>query len=300
MSTASNSSTNKQSVTVIGLGPMGQAMTRTFLAHGHPVTVWNRTAARAEELAAEGATRAATVEEALAANELVVLSLTDYDAMYAVLEPVTSALAGRVLVNLSSDTPAKAREAAAWADGHGARHITGGVQVAPSGIGRPEESATFYSGPEEVFAAHAATLQVLTATDYRGEDPGLAALYYQLQMDIFWASMTSWLHALAVADVNGISAEEFLPYATSTVASLPGFLAFYSPRIDKGEHPGDVDRLAMCAAGVDHIVHTTRDSGIDAALPSAVRDVFRQGLAAGRPGDSFTSLIEVLKRGNSR
>ena len=31
-------------VTVIGLGPMGQAMVRTLLAGGHPVTVWNRTA----------------------------------------------------------------------------------------------------------------------------------------------------------------------------------------------------------------------------------------------------------------
>ena len=30
-------------VTVIGLGPMGQAMARALLAGGHPVTVWNRT-----------------------------------------------------------------------------------------------------------------------------------------------------------------------------------------------------------------------------------------------------------------
>ncbi|MFD1535193.1 NAD(P)-binding domain-containing protein [Pseudonocardia aurantiaca] len=30
-------------VTVIGLGPMGQAMVRRFLAAGHRVTVWNRT-----------------------------------------------------------------------------------------------------------------------------------------------------------------------------------------------------------------------------------------------------------------
>jgi 3-hydroxyisobutyrate dehydrogenase-like beta-hydroxyacid dehydrogenase len=72
-------------VTVIGLGPMGQAMVRAFLAAGHPVTVWNRTAARADELVAAGARRAATVAEAVAANELVVLSLTDYRAMYDIL-----------------------------------------------------------------------------------------------------------------------------------------------------------------------------------------------------------------------
>ena len=47
-------------VTLIGLGPMGQAMVRTLLAAGHPVTVWNRTPSRADALVAEGATRAAT------------------------------------------------------------------------------------------------------------------------------------------------------------------------------------------------------------------------------------------------
>ncbi|MFD5112488.1 NAD(P)-dependent oxidoreductase [Streptomyces sp. NPDC058391] len=287
--------TGTGTVTVIGLGPMGQAMVRAFLDDGRQVTVWNRTASRADELVARGATRAATVEEALTANELVILSLTDYDAMYAILGPAAGSLSGRVLVNLSSDTPAKAREAAGWAAGHGARYLAGGVQVPPSGIGRPE-SSTFYSGPKDVFEAHAGSLAVLTGTDYRGEDPGLAPLYYQMQMDIFWTAMTSYLHALAVADANGISAAEFLPYATSTVSSLPGFLAFYAPRIDGGEHPGDVDKLAMGVASVDHIVHTAKDAGVDTALPEAVLGLFRRGVAAGHADDSFTSLIEVFGR----
>ncbi|MGW1074663.1 NAD(P)-dependent oxidoreductase [Streptomyces sp. NPDC002537] len=286
---------DKQAVTVIGLGPMGTAMVEAFLAAGHRVTVWNRTAAKADALVAKGAERAATVEEALAANELVVLSLTDYDAMYAILGPATAALAGRVLVNLSSDTPARAREAAEWAAGHGARHLTGGVQVPPSGIGSPE-SATFYSGPEDAFAAYEDTLKVLTGTDYRGADPGLAALYYQLQMDVFWTTMTGYLHAVTVAEANGIPAERFLPYATSTVASIPGFLAFYAPRIDAGRHDGDVDRLAMGTASVEHVVHTTEDSGVDGSLPAAVLEIFRRGLAQGHAGDSFTSLIETFRK----
>ena len=43
------------SVTVIGLGLMGQALARVFLKAGHPTTVWNRTAAKAEPLAKLGA-----------------------------------------------------------------------------------------------------------------------------------------------------------------------------------------------------------------------------------------------------
>jgi 3-hydroxyisobutyrate dehydrogenase-like beta-hydroxyacid dehydrogenase len=283
---------NKQPVTVIGLGPMGSAMAGTFLDHDHPVTVWNRTTSKADNLVARGAVRADTVPAALAANELVVLSLTDYAAMYDVLGPAATALSGRVLVNLSSDTPDQARAAARWAADRGATHLTGGVLVPPPWIGKPGAS-TFYSGPRQAFETHRETLMVLTETDYRGADPGLAALYYQLNMDMFWTSMLSWLHALAVARANGITAKELLPYATSAL-DLRYFLEFYTDRIDAGEHPGDVDRLSMGVASVEHVAHTTRDSGIDSALPDAMLEIFRRGQATGRGADSFTSLIDVL------
>ncbi|WTY92259.1 hypothetical protein OG589_18520 [Sphaerisporangium sp. NBC_01403] len=79
-----------------------------------------------------------------------------------------------------------------------------------------------------------------------------------------------------MADAHGISAEEFLPYATSMMSSIPGFLGFYAPRIDAGRHTGDVDKLATGVAGVDHIVHATRDGG--------------------HAADSFASLVEIFKK----
>ncbi|MEU7037627.1 NAD(P)-binding domain-containing protein [Streptomyces sp. NPDC046237] len=294
----STSAVNTLSVTVIGLGPMGHAMAGAYLDAGYRVTVWNRTARRADDLVARGAVRAATVEEALTANEVVVLSLTDYAAMYAILEPAATALEGRVLVNLSSDTPDRAREGAAWAERHGARHLTGGVRTPPSGIGSTEFD-TYYSGPRDLFEECEATLKVITGTDYRGEDPGLAALYYQLQMDLFWNSLTAWLHTVALANAHGISASEIRPYAVETLGGMSQFIDFYTPRIESGQHGGDVERISMAVASMDHVVHTVRDAGVDPALPAATLEAFRQAAAEGFEEDSLTRLIAVFGRGGT-
>ncbi|EIV92693.1 NAD(P)-dependent oxidoreductase [Frankia sp. QA3] len=281
------------SVTVIGLGPMGHAMANTYLDQGYEVTVWNRTPGKADGLVAHGARRADTVEAALNANDLVVLSLTDYRAVYAILEQAPTALAGRTVANLTSDSPARAREAAGWISARGAVQITGGVQVPPPAIGTPE-AMTYYSGPREAIEAHRTDLEVLTGIDYLGEDPGRAALYYQIGIDMFWTGLVGYLHGQAVAQANGISAREFLPHAVKTM-DFRYFLEFYAPRIDAGDHKGDVDNLAMGVASLEHVLHTAQEAGVDGSVPAAMLDLFRRGITAGHGQDSLTSLTRLLK-----
>src|SRR3990167_11280188 len=64
-------------VSLIGLGAMGAAMVRNLLAKGVKVTVWNRSRAIVDALAAEGATPAADVDEAFKAD--IVLSMLAHD-----------------------------------------------------------------------------------------------------------------------------------------------------------------------------------------------------------------------------
>lgn len=282
------------SVTVIGLGPMGQAMAGAYLRAGYEVTVWNRTPASADDLVALGARRVESVEAALSAAEFVVLSLIDYDAVDAVLaQAPDAALAGRVLVNLTSDTPDRVRRKAAWLAERGAVQITGGVQVPPPAIGTPE-ATTYYSGSEQVIEAHRSALEVLSAIDYLGEDQGLAPLYYQIGIDMFWTALAGYLHGQAVAEASGISADEFLPRAVKSM-DLRYFLEFYAPRITAGNHEGDVDRVSMGAASVEHVLRTTRAAGVDGTLPAAVLEIFRRGVAAGHGQSSLTSLVGLLQ-----
>jgi 3-hydroxyisobutyrate dehydrogenase-like beta-hydroxyacid dehydrogenase len=275
-------------VTVIGLGPMGQAMVRKFVAAGYPTTVWNGTASRAEGL---GASVASSVAEALAANQLVVLSLTDYQAMYDVLGG--EKLAGKVIVNLSSDTPARTREAAKWLADRGAELIVGGVMV-PAPLVGSEHAYVFYSGPKNVYAVHKEVLAYLGRPNYLGEDHALAQLYYQAQLDIFLTSLSSYLHASAMLKAAGVSAADFASYAVDNFNSLSMYVAGAARNIDSGEHPGDLANVTMMGATADHIVGASRELGVDAQLPKAVQAQYHRAVKDGHGRSSWTSLVEGL------
>jgi 3-hydroxyisobutyrate dehydrogenase len=75
-------------VAVLGTGIMGAAMARSLLKAGHEVRVWNRTAGKAQALAADGARVAGTPTEAVDGAEVVLTMV--YDGA-AALEAVTQA-----------------------------------------------------------------------------------------------------------------------------------------------------------------------------------------------------------------
>jgi hypothetical protein len=59
-------------------------------------------------------------------------------------------------------------------------------------------------------------------------------------------------------------------------------------------HPG-ADR----AGGIDHVVETAGDSGVDTSLPAKVLEIFQRGIADGRSEDGATSLVEILKKASA-
>ncbi|MDG5802625.1 NAD(P)-binding domain-containing protein [Streptomyces ossamyceticus] len=299
MNAHQNPPTSKDSsVTVIGLGPMGQAMTRTLLAVGHPVTVWNRTASRADGLVADGATLAATPGEAVEASDLVILSLTDYRAMYDILDRATASLAGRTLVNLSSDTPDRTREAVPWAAGHGAAFLTGGVMVPAPMVGT-QASQVYYSGDAQVFERSREVLTLLGAPQYLGADPGLAQLMYQAQLAVFLTTLSGLMHATAMLGTAGTPAKDALPELLSFTDSIGAMLRAGEEHpgaaLDAGEHPGDLSTVTMMGATSDHIVETSTSLGLDLALPLAVQAHYRRAIEDGHGGDNWTRIIDSIR-----
>jgi 3-hydroxyisobutyrate dehydrogenase len=79
-------------VAVLGAGLMGAGMARSLLRAGHEVAVWNRTPAKAQALAADGAVATSTVSEAVTGADAVVSVLFDADATLAAKPEIVASL----------------------------------------------------------------------------------------------------------------------------------------------------------------------------------------------------------------
>ncbi|MGA5064575.1 NAD(P)-dependent oxidoreductase [Streptomyces exfoliatus] len=82
----------QQKIAFLGLGSMGLPMARRLLDAGYPLTVWNRTAAKADALVADGAARATSPAEAVKDADVVVTMLADPAAALAVADELLPAL----------------------------------------------------------------------------------------------------------------------------------------------------------------------------------------------------------------
>lgn len=125
---------------LLGTGLMGAPMARRLLAAGFPVAVWNRTPAKAEALAAAGATVADSAAAAVREADVAITMLEHGDVVADVLfaQGVADALPrGALLIDMSSIKPAQARAHAEALAGRGAAHldapVSGGTVGAEAG-----------------------------------------------------------------------------------------------------------------------------------------------------------------------
>ncbi|SDD13194.1 NAD(P)-dependent oxidoreductase [Actinokineospora iranica] len=284
-------------VTVIGLGLMGQALAKAFLANGHPTTVWNRSAGKADELVGQGAVLAESVRAAVEAGPLVVVCVSDYDAVHGLLDPVGASLAGRTLVNLTTASSTQARETAQWAEKLGVAYLDGAILALPAAIGT-SEATMLYAGSQAAFGEHEATLKALSedVTVYLGEDHGLSALYDMAVLTIMWGVLNSFLHAAALLGTANVSAGAFAGMATTAINVTADYVTAYSEQIDAGEFPATDATVNVHLGGMRHLLEESEVLGVNIDLPKFFLQVANRAVVDGDAENSYAALIKQFRK----
>ena len=276
---------------------MGTTLARLLLRQGYAVTVWNRTSARAEPLVREGASLAPDVAAAVASSPTVVVCVHDYAASDAILgsSDVASALAGRVVIQLSTGSPQEARDSEAWAHAHDADFVPGAIQAAPAQMGRPD-TTLLVSGAKRAFERSEAVLRIFGGnTTYLGEDAGAASTMDLATLSYVYGSILGFFQGARVCEAEGIRVDA---YGSIVAAIAPGFGEFLRHEgtvIQSGDFAVTESPLSISVEATERLAQSARAAGLNAEFPTLVASLFRRAAAAGYAREEAAALIKVLR-----
>jgi hypothetical protein len=77
--------------------------------------------------------------------------------------------------------------------------------MVPAELVATESAYVFCSGPENVVRQYESMLTAIGRVDFVGDDPALAQLFYQAQLDIYRTSLAAYLHATALIGSAGVT-----------------------------------------------------------------------------------------------
>ncbi|AFH61591.1 NAD(P)-dependent oxidoreductase [Paenibacillus caseinilyticus] len=284
-------------VTVIGLGPMGAVIAGILLEKGFAVTVWNRTAAKAEPLVQRGAVLAASAADAVKASPVVIVCVADYDSSYRIFgEPESvSALNGRVFVQLSTGSPGQARDNAAWSQAHGADYLDGAIAATPPQMGRAD-TTIFTSGSETAYRRSEPMLKALAGhVPYLGENVSHASSTDLAFLSYLFGSMIGFFHAARILESDGLRVDQFGAMIAGISPAIGEMVRHEGEVIQSSTYDQPQSTLNTCLSTARLFMKQAQEAGINAEFPSFALGLFQKGADAGYGDEELAALVKVLR-----
>lgn len=283
--------------TIIGLGLMGSTLARLLLRSGYRVTVWNRTSAKADPLVKDGAVLALSAAAAAAASPTVVVCVYDYKAANMILgtREVAAALAGRVLVQLTTGSPQEARESEAWVRQRGAEYIDGAIQAAPSQMGR-QDTTILVSGVETAFRRSEPLLKVFAGNlKYLGEQIGSASAMDLATLSYVYGAVLGFFHGALISEAEGFRVDTYGSIVADIAPGFGEFLKHEGAVIQRGNYAVSESPLKISVEATERLAQAAQEAGINAEFPTFAAGLFRRAMAAGYGEEEAAALIKVLR-----
>lgn len=229
----------KPTVGLIGLGLMGKPMGRNLLKAGFPLVVWNRTAARAEDLVREGAKLGANPRDTAQKADVLITIVSDPPALEEVLWGAAGALdglrRGSTYIDSSTVSPDLERRVAAACAERGVDFldapVTGGTWGAEKG-----ELVFMVGGAKEILERVRPVLETLGKHIFL-LGPNGAGQTVKLAMNLILAlEVDALAEALALVTSAGVPGERLVEVLQSSMGRS-GLLDLKAPLMLKNEFP---------------------------------------------------------------
>jgi 3-hydroxyisobutyrate dehydrogenase len=267
-------------IAFFGTGLMGSGFVRRMLATGHEVSVWNRSAAKARALEANGAKAFDDPAAALAGADRIHLSLSDDASVDAVLEPLAALIPPStwIIDHTTTAVTPTAERAARWRS-RDRTFVHAPVFMGPANA-LEGTGLMLSSGDKSQHETLLSDLEKMTGKLlYLGQAPERAAAFK------LFGNMTLIGILGVLGDVNRLAHAVGIP--TAEAFSLfkhfnPGqFLPARAARIESGEFSSPSFEVSMARKDVRLMIEEAQRGGVELLVMPGVAAMFDAAIARG-------------------
>jgi 3-hydroxyisobutyrate dehydrogenase len=283
-------------VAFLGLGIMGSGMARRLLSAGARLSVFNRSAERAQALAAEGARVASSPRDAVADAEIVFSMVADDAASHAMWEGGGGALAGvrpgAVLVECSTVTTARIGELAESATRIGCElvdaPVTGSKVQAAAG-----ELVFLVGASDEALGRIRPALESMGRTILHLGPTGSGALVKLLNNFLCGVQATSLAEAIAVIERSPLDRSQALAAIVNGSAGSPVMKTLASRITAEDFSPNFY--LHLLAKDLGYAIAEGQTHGVPMATANTALDILRRSIERGDGDKDMAAVIEQFR-----
>jgi 3-hydroxyisobutyrate dehydrogenase len=280
-----------------GMGLMGSRMARNLLVKGFPLTVWNRTPARCEPLAREGAKVARTPRELAETSDVVVACVADPDAAGRIMfaeDGIRPAIRpGFRYLECSTISPGLVRRMGEVLRAKGADVLE--APVTGSKLGSEKGTLLFMTGgrPE----THEELMPVMMAMGTKAilcGELGQASVVKLVGNTIISFMLEGFCEGAVVAQKAGVPLQKVLEVVMASGFASPYF-AFKGAAIEKRDFDQhfSIDLLVK-----DQTLMMEEAAAARAPMPglAAIREVFQAARAQGLGQEDIAAVVKTLEK----
>ena len=285
-----------ENVAMLGLGTMGGGMAGSLLKAGFTLTVYNRTAAKAEALVKAGARLASTPAQAVKGASIVIGMLADDTASRGVWAGSHGALKGvqqgAILIESSTVSPAWIAELADLASAQGAElldaPVTGSRMQAAAG-----QLTFLVGGSDRALEAATPMLQAMGKEIVHLGPVGSGAKMKLINNFLCGVQVASLAEGLAWIERSGLDRDKALSILKTGAPGSP-LLGAISERMVNRNYAVNF-LLRLMTKDLAYAESEASGCGVNLKTSEAARGLFESAVAKGFGEEDMSSVIELLR-----
>ncbi|MFZ0005849.1 MAG: NAD(P)-dependent oxidoreductase [Methanoregula sp.] len=282
-----------KNVGFIGLGHLGHSIAAHLVEQGVSLTVWNRTAAKADDLGMQGAK---SPGDLISRVDVVILNLFDSDAVASVLAGkdglFSGSCKGKIIIDTTTNHFARVVEFHSLVREHGATYLECPVlgSVVPASQGK---LTVLVSGDEQAYASVKPLLALIGSAVFYLREPALATKMKLVNNLVLGSFMATCAEAVALGEAAGIRRDEVIDILLSGAGNSM-ILSAKKDKLKNAEFSPHFSS-ALIYKDLHYLQDLCRTLNKPLFIGSTVKELYAITRSKGVDNRDFSAIYEIFK-----